>query len=121
MRRKMLNKHEGKVATFIPLFFILFLLVIISYSLQMRQYEFTKTYTEDALAASNLASAVIDIREYGISRNILVVEPGNAYEIYKDALMSNMGLDIAMKKHGIKLEKTKIAKICRAIDFDGLL
>ncbi len=45
---------------------------------------------EDALALSNLASAVIDIEEYGITQKVLITDPEQAYERYCHALRENL-------------------------------
>ena len=49
------------------LFFLLFLAVLLRGFIQLEIYRTTSLYLEDALAASNLASAVVDVEEYGIS------------------------------------------------------
>lgn len=72
---------------------LLFFTATVAFALQIRQYISLKTYTEDALAASNLASAVIDIQEYGINHNLVIKDPEQAYSIYQDALKVNMGLN----------------------------
>ena len=88
-----MKKHNGHFSYFASLYFILFVLVIIASILQIHTYLIIKDNTEDALAASNLASAVIDIEEYGINHNIVVSNPDNAYRLFQDALKINMGLD----------------------------
>lgn len=92
MKQVKLCRREGKVEIIISLYMVLFIVVMLAYSLQMRQYNATKTSTEDALAASNLASAVIDIEEFGKSHNIIIADPDYAYDIYKEALKNNMEL-----------------------------
>lgn len=88
-----MQKREGKIAIVMPMFFLVFAIILIGCMLQLYQFEADKTYTEDALAASGLASAVIDIREYGISHNLVIADPQEAYETYQRALKANMGLD----------------------------
>ncbi len=88
-----LSRSEGKITYIVPLFWVLFFLVLVVYYIQIHLYEAISTYTEDALAASSLASAVIDIQEYGITHEIIVESPDYAYEIYQKALKINMGLD----------------------------
>ena len=48
---------------------------------------------EDALATSNLASALIDIEEYGTTGEIVINSPEEAFSIYKQALKINLQLD----------------------------
>ena len=54
---------------------LLFFVATVAFALQIREYISLKTHTEDALAASNLASAVIDIQEYGINHNLVIKDP----------------------------------------------
>lgn len=61
--------------------------------MQLSIFRDTSTYVEDSLAASNLASAVIDIKEYGRTHNIIIAEPYQAYTVYQKALKSNLALD----------------------------
>ncbi|MBO4980985.1 MAG: hypothetical protein J6C84_03715 [Lachnospiraceae bacterium] len=75
------------------LFLVLFLAILFGCQLQIWAYRTSAMYLEDALAASNLASAVIDIREYGKSHTLLIGDPLQAYEIYQGALRDNLGLD----------------------------
>ena len=63
---------------------LLFFTATVAFALQIRQYISLKTYTEDALAASNLASAVIDIQEYGVNHNLIIKDPAHAYSIYQE-------------------------------------
>ena len=56
---------------------LLFFTATVAFALQIRQYISLKTYTEDALAASNL----------------IIKDPAHAYSIYQDALKVNMGLN----------------------------
>lgn len=48
---------------------------------------------EDALAASNLASALIDLEEYGKSHRVIIREPENAFGVFREALCQNLQLD----------------------------
>lgn len=53
----------------------------------------TSAVAEDALAASNLASAVIDVEEYGKTHKLWIPDGERAFEIFREALQINMGLD----------------------------
>lgn len=88
-----MKKNKGQIGIIVPLYLFLFALVIMLYLLQMYVFHIVGNDTEDALAASNLASAVIDIQEFGATHNIVISSPSAAYEVYKDALKVNMGLD----------------------------
>ena len=93
IRRWIIKKSKGELATFTMVYVLLFFTATVAFALQIRQYISLKTYTEDALAASNLASAVIDIQEYGVNHNLIIKDPAHAYSIYQDALKVNMGLN----------------------------
>ncbi len=93
IRKKIGSRQKGQVQWVIGLFFIIFLTVLLYAQLQLMQYRITGLYLEDALAASNLASAVIDIEEYGISHEIQISDPWKAYERYCQALMGNLNLN----------------------------
>ena len=75
------------------LFFLLFLGILLCVQLQIEGFRVTALYMEDALAASNLASAVIDIQEYGISHTLQIADPLAAYELYEEALKENLSLN----------------------------
>jgi len=72
---------------------MLFLGILLCGILQLDVFRASAAYLEDALAASNLASAVIDVEEYGISHSILIKDPDKAYEIYLSALRGNLNLN----------------------------
>ncbi len=90
-----IESREGKLQWTAGLFYLLFLAVLLCGLLQEAGYRSTALYLEDALAASNLASAVLDIREYGISHTVRISDPAGAYELYLAALRENLNLDEA--------------------------
>lgn len=71
----------------------LILLVAILFGFRISQYMVTAAGVEDALAASNLASAVIDLEEYGKSHRILIPDAEAAFQTFREALCCNLGLD----------------------------
>lgn len=85
--------EEGQIGWTAGFFFALFTGVFLCAALQLERYRAASLYLEDALAASNLASAVIDVREYGISHKILIDDPQKAYERYRWAVQGNLNLD----------------------------
>lgn len=84
---------RGEIEFVCGLFFLLFLFLLLMVHLELFRYETSALYAEDALAASNLASAVIDIQEYGISHRIVVEDYQLAYERYEAALKNNLALN----------------------------
>lgn len=87
------TREQGQVSWVLGLFLILFLAILLCMQLQVALYRESAMYMEDALALSNLASAVIDIEEYGITQKVLITDPEQAYERYCHALRENLGLD----------------------------
>lgn len=88
-----LQKAVGKMEWVTGMFYVLLLAIVLCAQLQIAAYGFASTYMEDALAASNLASAVIDIEEYGISHKVKIANPQEAYERYKRAVRENLQLN----------------------------
>lgn len=87
------TKENGQASWVLGLFLTLFLAILLCMQLQVALYRESAMYMEDALALSNLASAVIDIEEYGITQKVLITDPEQAYERYCHALRENLGLD----------------------------
>ena len=90
---QLLSTESGQVAWVTGLFFLLFLGILLCALLQMEAFRSSSRYLEDALALSNLASAVVDVEEYGISNRLVISDPVHAYERYKAALKENLNLD----------------------------
>lgn len=88
-----LQKAEGKIEWVTGMFYVLLLAILLCAQLQIAAYGFASSYMEDALAVSNLASAVIDIEEYGISHMVKIANPLEAYERYKSAVRENLQLN----------------------------
>lgn len=87
------RKESGQVEWVLGCSFLLFLAVLLITCLQINTYQASALYLEDALAASNLASAVIDLEEYGTTHAILVDDPIAAYERFCTAVKGNLQLN----------------------------
>ena len=87
------STESGQIGWTAGLFFLLFLGVLLCAFLQMEVFRSSSRYLEDALALSNLASALIDIEEYGISHKLVIPDPKQAYERYKEAVKGNLNLN----------------------------
>lgn len=94
-RRKFLplSTERGQVEWVTGLFFLLFLGVVLCAMLQVEVFMSSSRYLEDALALSNLASAVVDVEEYGISNRLVISDPAQAYERYRTAVKENLNLN----------------------------
>ena len=91
--RRSIEADEGQITLTSGLFFVLFLSVLLAAQLQLEMFRSSGAYLEDALAASGLASALVDIREYGYSHMVLISHTDEAYEKYRSSLKANLGLD----------------------------
>ena len=91
--RRNRKKEQGQASWVLGLFLILFLAITLTMQLQLALYSASARYLEDALALSNLASAVVDIREYGRTHRVLIGDPWQAYDRYCAAIKENLGLD----------------------------
>jgi len=89
----LIRKQEGKIEIIVSVYWILILTILLAVFMQLLQFQATKSYVEDALAASNLASAVIDIETYGILHELIIADPDAAYDLYKEALKINLDLN----------------------------
>jgi len=87
------GKSRGQIEMAVGMFSIFMITLVMVAGLKVAQFMITGAYVEDALAASNLASALIDIEEFGRSRVIRINDPVKTYGIYKEALSQNLMLD----------------------------
>ena len=85
----------GQVDVVVAMFFFLMVLMVAVYQFKSFTYMVSGAYVEDALAAADLASALIDVEEYGRTHNILIADTQRAFGIYRDALYYNLALDEA--------------------------
>ena len=88
-----LSTERGQVDWAAGLFFLMFLGVLLCALLQVEIFRSSSRFLEDALALSNLASALVDVEEYGISNILVIADPKEAYERYKTAVKENLNLD----------------------------
>lgn len=94
MFKAMLKKrHKGEIGTMTAIFMILFILIIMTYELQIDMYTHTSTMVEDSLSSANLAAAVIDIETYGINHDIIIKSPDDSFVLWKECFKTNLGLD----------------------------
>lgn len=87
------KKEKAQAEAAAGVFFVVFLSILLYSLLQIEVYRASALYLEDALAASNLASAIIDIEEYGSTQNLIIGDPLLAFDRYTTALKGNLNLD----------------------------
>lgn len=87
------TKTNGQIDVVVSMMLFMLLLVAVLFGFRITQYMVTAAGVEDALAASNLASAVIDLEEYGRSHLVYIPDAEEAFLIYREALCYNLELD----------------------------
>ena len=87
------STESGQIGWSLGLWFMLFLGIMLCALLQLETFRASSQYMEDALAASNLAAAVIDVEEYGISHKLRIDDPDEAYSRYLRAVRENLSLN----------------------------
>lgn len=107
-RQKTEKSDDGQITLVTGMFFTLFLAVLLVSQLQIEMFRASSAYLEDALAASGLASALIDAREYGYSHVVWIPDANAAYEKYLVALKGNLGLDENWEGHNKNLISGKV-------------
>ena len=95
LRTRAWKAEKGQIAWITGPLLILFLGILLCTFLQVEVFRMSSVYMEDALAASNLAAAVIDVEEYGISHKLVISDVEKSYERYCEALKGNLGLNEA--------------------------
>lgn len=91
--RKKSLAEEGMIGWSLGVFMMLYLCILSVAIMSIEQFRIAGLYMEDALAASNLASAVVDLEEYGISHVLYLSEKERAYDKYVAALKGNLSLN----------------------------
>lgn len=89
------STEKGQVEWALGCFYMVFLAAFLCACIQLEAFRASSDYLEDALAASNLASAVPDIKEYGRSGRIWIKNPEEAFDRYKVAIVGNLNLNAA--------------------------
>lgn len=88
-----INKESGQAEYVLGMYALIFVMVLTLASLQIMQYKADSDITEDALAASALASLDIDPYRYGLDHMLVINDPDHCLEIFRDSLKGNMNLD----------------------------
>lgn len=96
-KRFLLPKTEGsdsgQIQWLTGMFFFLILVIMMNVQLQVAIWHSASQNLEDALAASNLASALINIQKLGKKHQVEIVGAEEAYAIYREAVKENLCLN----------------------------
>lgn len=87
------KRSRAQVEIIMSMFAFLLVLFVMIFGWKISLFMVTGAYVEDALAASNLASALIDPLEYGKSYTLQIKDTEQAFRIYREALSVNLSLD----------------------------
>jgi hypothetical protein len=87
------EKNTGQIEMLICMWAVFVIALMMIVSLKIAAFMIAGAYVEDALAASNLASALIDVEEYGKTRVIRIEDTERSFLVYKEALAVNLCLD----------------------------
>lgn len=85
------SKKKGKAEWILGMFIMQFILVIVVFEMQMIEVRILSDSLEDAIAAGGLASVLIDIERFGRDGELVIADPLNTYDIYKQSLGENLG------------------------------
>lgn len=92
-KSRLWKKTEGKLELMTGMLGICLIMLMVCVHIQLMLFSIAGLYMEDALAASNLASALVDISEYGASHTLWIADPAESYQVYQEALKANLQLD----------------------------
>ncbi|MDR0949432.1 MAG: hypothetical protein LBM69_07970 [Lachnospiraceae bacterium] len=101
-------RSEGQVTTVTGLFFLLLLVIVMATQIRLAAFRGAGIFAEDALAASVLASALIDIEEYGKTHMLRIASPQNSYTLFMELLPKNLNLNHNWESKNQQIVKGKI-------------
>lgn len=88
-----LKKKKGSIEMFISSMIFITVALVIVMMMRLKVVKVTKNFVEDGLVASNLASATIDLREYGTTNKIVNSDFEKSFNDYCVALKDNLNLN----------------------------
>lgn len=91
--RSLWRKRRGKIDLLTGLYFMILMTALLAVQFQLVIFSNISVFMEDALVASNLASAIVDLREFGTTGIVCIASPDTAYELYRESLRCNLSLD----------------------------
>ncbi len=112
-RRKIKAKDRAQIEWVTGMFFVLMLSILLYTQLQLAAWHSASADLEDALAASNLAAALIDVREYGRTHRVYIPDAEAAYAIFQDAARDNLQLNEQWES----VDQALIAGVVEIADF----
>lgn len=103
-----LKKKKGSIEMFISSIAFIIVALVVIMVVRLKVIKVTKNFIEDGLVASNLASATIDLKEYGTTNKIINNNFEKSFNDYTVALKENLNLDNNFKPKSNTLINSKI-------------
>lgn len=88
------SKREGMIGLVISMFFLLMVLVLAIYLVYLLSIVQIGATVEDALVASELSGALIDIERFGKTGEIMIEDTDRSYAFFYESLKNNLCLDV---------------------------
>ncbi|MFQ9249263.1 MAG: hypothetical protein ACLR3R_18600 [Clostridium paraputrificum] len=88
-----IKKKEGSIQAFIGFSLISLIIAIGILNIKVPEIKAIQRKVEDGLVASNLASATVDLKEYGTTNKIVNKDFNKAFEVFQKTLKGNLKLD----------------------------
>ena len=88
-----MKKDKGLIEYSLSLIFLMICIFVVLLVFSYRRSIVERYFVEDGLAASTLASAVIDTDIYGETEELIISNTDMAYITFKQTLKTNLGLD----------------------------
>ena len=89
----LLKKRDGTGDFIFPIYMILFCVMLFSYCYHDQILYYTKINVEDSIAAATLASACINLYDYGDFDNMSYEVINSSYDLFEKSFKENMKLD----------------------------
>lgn len=103
-----MKKKKGSIELFVSSMILVVVPLIIIMQLRLGQLRTTKNQVEDSLVASNLASATVDLKEYGTTNRIVNNDFNSAFNTFIKSLKQNLLLDNNLEQTDKKIISSKI-------------
>lgn len=88
-----MKKEKGKIEFFISSIALSITSLLVLMGLRIEVIKTTKSFIDDGLVASTLASATIDLKEFGTTNNIINSDFSKSYNDFTKTLKTNLNLD----------------------------
>lgn len=88
-----LKKKEGSVENFMAMAILIVVALLVVFAIKSKETNIISNYTTDAIVASNLAAATVDLKEYGTTKRIVNNDFEKSFNEFERSLKENLNLD----------------------------